>query len=251
VSDVVFVDTLHVSANIGPDCWDRDRSQPIDISVYLHLKESYFDRAGASDNVLDSVDYSDLTKKISNFIKDKSESETPSFNGPDELIKVVAERAFDLAREAAEAVRVTVGAPKMILLAAGFSVDITIVNDQSKSISSKRVLIKDLVLPVIIGVNPAERKSKQRVKVNIIFHENTSSASTVVNYQQVVAQLCQEIESSSYLTLEAFVMHILKTSCMSSDRIEAVTARAQKPSALSFAESSGVEITRKRNAFAR
>jgi len=94
-----------------------------------------------------------------------------------------------------------------------------------------------------------ERKSKQRVKVNLIFHENTSS--TVVNYQQIVAQLCQEIESSSYLTLEAFVMQILKTSFMCSDRIEAVTACAQKPSALSFAESSGVQITRKRNAFAR
>ena len=194
-SDVVFVDSLHVSANIGPDCWDRDRSQPIDISVYLHLKESYLDRAGASDNVSDSVNYSDLNKKVSNLIKAKSESETPNFSGPDELIKAVTERAFDLAGEAAAAVRVTVGAPKMILLAAEFSVDIiTVANDQSKStiIMSKRVLIKDLVLPVIIGVNPAERKSKQRVKVNLIFHENTSSASSsAVNYQQVVAQLCQ------------------------------------------------------------
>jgi dihydroneopterin aldolase len=196
-SDVVFVDSLHVSANIGPDCWDRNRAQPIDLGVYLLLKESFLDRAGASDNILDSIDYSTLTKKISNFIKAKSESETP-FSGSDELIKAVSERAFDLAGEAAAGVRVTMGAPKLILLAAGFSVDIiTVLNDQSKSvvIASKRVLIKDLVLPVIIGVNPAERKSKQRVKVNLIFHEKTSSSSsassTVVNYQQVVAQLCR------------------------------------------------------------
>ena len=194
-SDVVFVDSLHVSANIGPDCWDRDRSQPINISVYLHLKDSYLDRAGASDNVLDSIDYSDLTKKVSNFIKAKSESETPNFSGPDELIQAVTGLAFELAGEAAVAVRVIMEAPKMILLATGFSVDITtIVNDQPKStiVASKRVLITDLVLPVIIGVNHAERKSKQRVKVNLIFHENTSSsASSTVNYQQVVAQLCQ------------------------------------------------------------
>ena len=57
------------------------------------------------------------------------------------------------------------------------------------------------------------------------------------------------MESSSYLTLETFVMQIVKWSCMCSDRIEAVTARAQKPSALSFAESSGVQITRRRDAF--
>ena len=193
-SDVVFIDSLHVSANIGPDCWNRDRSQPIDISVYLHLKESYLDCAGASDNVLDSVNYSDLTKKVSNFIKIKSESETPGFSSPDELIHDVTELAFELAGQAAAAVRVVVGVPKMILLAAGFSVDITTANDQARACATKQVLIKDLVLPVIIGVNPAERKSKQRVKVNIIFHENTSSSSpaAVVNYQQVVAQLCQE-----------------------------------------------------------
>ena len=59
------------------------------------------------------------------------------------------------------------------------------------------------------------------------------------------------MESSSHLTLERFVMQVLETSCMCSNRIEAVTARAQKPSALSFAESSGVEITRKRDAFIR
>jgi len=192
-SDVVFIDSLHVSANIGPDCWDRDRSQPIDISVYLHLKESYLSQAGVSDNVSDSVDYSDLTKRISNFIKAKSDSETPGFSSPDELISAVTELAFDLAGETAAAVRVIVGVPKMILLAEGFSVDITTVNNPSKSITTKQVLIKDLVLPVIIGVNPAERNSKQRVKVNIIFHENvtSSSLSNVVNYQQVVTQLCQ------------------------------------------------------------
>ena len=130
-SDVVFVESLHVSANIGPDCWDRDRSQPMDISVYLHLKESYLDRAGASDNVLDSIDHSDLTKKVSNFLKAKSESESPNFSGPDELIQAVTKLAFDLAKETAAAVRVTVGAPKMILLAAGFSVDISTLSPQS------------------------------------------------------------------------------------------------------------------------
>ena len=192
-SDVVFVDSIRVLANIGPDCWDRYRPQPIDISVQLYLKESYLNVAGASDDESDSVDFTgrDLIEMVHNFIK--AESKAPGINDKDELIKAVTQHAFVLAGEAASAVRVTMGAPEMILLASGFSVDVTtIMNDQSKStsISSKRVLIEDLVLPVIIGVNSAERKSKQRVKVNIIFHENTSS-STVVNYKEVVTQLCQ------------------------------------------------------------
>lgn len=190
--DIISIESLHVSANIGPDCWNRDRSQPIDISVYLHLKPPFLDRAGASDNVSDSVNYSDLTKKISNFIKTKSESETtPSgFISPDELIDGVTQLAFDLAGEATAAVRVVVEIPKMILLAAGFSVDITTTVSNNNQLKTKQVLIKDLVLPVIIGVNPAERKSKQRVKINIIFYENTSSLS-VVDYRQVVTRLCQ------------------------------------------------------------
>jgi dihydroneopterin aldolase len=216
-SDVVFVDSLRVSANIGPDCWDCNRAQPIDISVQLYLKESYLNVAGASDDESDSVDFNDLTRMVHNFINAKSESKNPSFSGKDELIEAVTLQAFDLAGEAASAVRVIMGAPEMILLASGFYVDVTtIVNDQSNStiISSKRVLVEDLVLPVIIGVNPAERKSKQRVKVNIIFHENTTSSSessssessssesssSVINYKEVVAQLCQ----ASFLSFKSF-----------------------------------------------
>jgi hypothetical protein len=67
------------------------------------LKESYLDRAGASDIVLNSIDYSGLTKKVINFIKAKSKSKTPNFSGPDELIQAVTELAFDLAGEAAAA----------------------------------------------------------------------------------------------------------------------------------------------------
>jgi len=52
------------------------------------------------------------------------------------------------------------------------------------------------------------------------------------------------MEASSYLTLEKFVMEIIRSACLEHKSVKAVTARAQKPSALSFAQSSGVEITR-------
>ena len=59
----------------------------------------------------------------------------------------------------------------------------------------------------------------------------------------------QEIEVSSYLTLEKFVLQIVQSACLASEKSTAVTVRAQKPSALSFAQSSGVEITRPRTVF--
>jgi len=56
--------------------------------------------------------------------------------------------------------------------------------------------------------------------------------------------LQKDMEASSYLTLEKFVMQIVRAACLEHKTVKAVTARAQKPSALSFAQSSGVEITR-------
>lgn len=44
-------------------------------------------------------------------------------------------------------------------------------------------------------------------------------------------------------------MEIVRTACLSSEDIDEVMVRAQKPSALSFAHSSGVQITRNRAVF--
>jgi len=143
---------------------------------------------------------------------------------------------------------VVLGVPKMVLLASGFSVDVTTARGVPNVVTEKKVLVEDIIAPVLIGVNPPERKSKQRVIVNITFYEKLE-AGPAVNYREIVSKVVKEIEATSYLTLEKFVMDIVRSSCLASDKIEAVTARAQKPSALTFAESSGVEITRRRDAF--
>ncbi|KAF8153862.1 Dihydroneopterin aldolase-domain-containing protein [Crassisporium funariophilum] len=250
ITDVVFVDSLQLSANIGPDCWNRERAQPVDVSVYLHLQGPYLQAAGESDDVLDSIHYGHLTKVITTVVQSKSESDTPGFEGPDALIKAVTAHAFELAGDAAAEVRVVLNIPKMILLATGFSIDVTTIRGLPNDARKKKVYIKDLILPVIIGVNPPEREAKQRVMVNIIFDEDTRlGPSTTVNYPALVSRLSQDIEASSYLTLEKFVMQLVRSACLSSDKIQSVTVRAQKPSALTFAQSSGVEITRWRSMF--
>ncbi|KAF5329340.1 hypothetical protein D9619_009270 [Psilocybe cf. subviscida] len=248
-TDVVFVDTLRVAANLGKDWWGRDRSQPCEISVYLHLKNSYLQAAGESDNVADSVHYGHLTKTISTMIKDKSATDDPGFDGADALVKAVAGRAFALTGDVAKEVRVVLDLPKIILLASGFSVDAVLELKGGEVVMvSKRVCVKEIVIPVIIGVNAPEREAKQRVLINTTFYE-TPGTLPAVPYQKVISELCQKIEGTSYLTLEKFVTEIVRDCCLSSEAIAAVTARAQKPSALSFAQSSGVEITRRREAF--
>ena len=80
-------------------------------------------------------------------------------------------RKRELAGDAAAYVRVILGAPKMVLIASGYSVDVTTMKGPPHSVVSKQVLIKDMIFPVIIGLNPSERERKQRVVVNIIFYE--------------------------------------------------------------------------------
>ncbi|KAG6890198.1 hypothetical protein C0992_002855 [Termitomyces sp. T32_za158] len=179
-TDVVFVDTLHLSADVGPDCWGKSRPQPVQVSVYLHLQPSFLDVSGKSDNVLDSVHYGHLSKAISSKVGGSS------FRGVDSLVSAVSQEAYTLAGPAAQQVRVVVDLPKQILLAENFSVDIT----TSASSTSRSVFIRDLVLPVIIGVNPPERETKQRVITNIAFHERpTANQRPLLDYPAIVEEI--------------------------------------------------------------
>ncbi|KAG2048315.1 hypothetical protein BDR06DRAFT_976083 [Suillus hirtellus] len=226
-TDVVLVDTIQLTANIGADCWGRSREQPVSITVHLHLKPSFLEISGQSDNVLDSIHYGHLTKAVSAL--------SASYTDVRALVHEVTQKAFALAGENVDAVRVVVGLPKQILLANDFEIEVITPRGKDSLQQAAKVSVKDLIIPVLIGVNPPERLAKQRVITNITFYEK--------------AGMHEEIESTAYLTLEKFVLHIVRSSCLASDAIEAVTTRSQKPSALSFAHSSGVEMTRYRDAF--
>ncbi|KAJ2931903.1 hypothetical protein H1R20_g5194, partial [Candolleomyces eurysporus] len=247
-TDVVFIDTLHVSTTIGPDCWGKNKPQPIHISVYLHLKSGFLRKSGESDDVVDSVHYGYLTKAVSALVEKRGNGN--GFEGIDGLVKEVAEEAFKLGGENVEAVRVIVEAPKLVLLAENFKVDVTISSDRGED--AKAVIVEELTIPVIIGVNPPEREAKQRVVTDLVFYETAGARLQHVEYQKTVDKLAKEIESSSYLTLEKFVHELARTACLSlGNSVEAVTVRARKPSALTFADYSGVEVTRRPSDFAR
>jgi dihydroneopterin aldolase len=187
-TDLVFIDTLRVECNLGEDCWGRARAQPVEVTVYLHLKQSYLQKAGMSDDVLDSVNYGQLNKEISRLIRLKNECDHPSFDGADDLIGAVTEKAFALAGAAAEEVRVVLNVPKMVLLATGFLVDVTTISEPSVMVVEKKVFVNDIIIPVIIGVNPAERENKQRVVINLIFYEEVDQH-PAINYREVVSKL--------------------------------------------------------------
>ncbi|TFK18330.1 tetrahydrobiopterin biosynthesis enzymes-like protein [Coprinopsis marcescibilis] len=260
-TDIVLIDTQHLDVNIGADCWGRCKPQQVQLSLHLHLTPGFLHRSGESDDVRDSLHYGHLSKAISGLIAKRSGEKGALkagegegvFNGLRGLVEAVADEAFRFGGLPVQQVRAVACAPKLVLLANNFSMDAVVARwipgeDQSLKTSSK-VTISELTIPVIIGVNPPEREAKQKVVIDIDFYE-AQPFPTHIEYQAIVSKLVQEIEKTEYLTLEKFVMQIVKSACLASPvGVEAITVRAQKPSALSTARYSGVEITRRRADF--
>lgn len=264
-TDVVFLDSIQFTTAIGSDCWRRPKPQSVLASVYLYLQSSFLDSCGTSDDVKDSVHYGHLAKAVSAIVGERERTKKP-YAGVHALVQDVTQAAFELAEERAVAVRVVIDLPKQILLASGFSVDVTTPRAKAgesgqASFPSATICVKDLVLPVLIGVNPPERLARQRVVTNITFYErtcttsdststptvSTQSQASEVDYTTIVQLLYEWINSTSYLTLEKLVLKLVRACFrMTSPQVDAVTVRCEKPSAISFAHVSGVQMTRRR-----
>jgi dihydroneopterin aldolase / 2-amino-4-hydroxy-6-hydroxymethyldihydropteridine diphosphokinase len=114
-----------------------------------------------------------------------------------------------------------------------------------------RIEIKDLLLRTILGINDEERHNRQDVLINIVLHTDTRTASTsdqiedAVNYRAITKRVIALVESSSFFLVERMAAEIAAL-CLDDPRVERVAVRVEKPGALRFARSVGVEIERTR-----
>jgi hypothetical protein len=96
---------------------------------------------------------------------------------------------FALVGENVDVVRVVIGLPRQISLANNFEVEVITPRGQNSLQKAARVSVKDLVIPVLIGVNPPERLAKQKVITNIIFYEK--SGMHQVDYPAIINQISE------------------------------------------------------------
>jgi dihydroneopterin aldolase/2-amino-4-hydroxy-6-hydroxymethyldihydropteridine diphosphokinase len=114
-----------------------------------------------------------------------------------------------------------------------------------------RILIKDLLLRTIIGINDEERRNRQDVLINIILHADTRGAGALddithaVNYRTVTKRVIALVEGSEFFLVEKMAAEIAAI-CLDEPGVERATIRVEKPGALRFARSVGVEIERTR-----
>jgi FolB domain-containing protein len=112
-----------------------------------------------------------------------------------------------------------------------------------------RILIVDLATRCIIGVNEEERREKQDVVMNLSVYVDlrpsgrSDRLEDAVDYRALKKRIVARVEESSFYLLEALAEAVAEA-CLEEPRVVKVKVRAEKPSALRFARSVGVEITR-------
>ena len=115
-----------------------------------------------------------------------------------------------------------------------------------------RILIKDLFLRTIIGINSDERANRQDVLINLALETDTRAAgesddiADAVNYRTVAKQVIDLVENSRFFLVERMAEEIAKL-CLADERVARVSVRIEKPAALRFARSVGVAIERSRD----
>jgi FolB domain-containing protein len=114
------------------------------------------------------------------------------------------------------------------------------------------VFIKDLLARGIIGVNDWEREKPQDILINITAFIDTRRAaasdrlSDCVNYRTLAQKAREHAETASRFTVEALANDIAGI-CFEDERIARVIVRVEKPGAVRFSSSVGVEIERGRD----
>jgi len=114
-----------------------------------------------------------------------------------------------------------------------------------------KVFIKDLVARGIIGINDWEREKPQEILINIIVFTDTRQAAKsddledCVDYRALAKKVQAHAETVERLTVEALA-NDLADICLGQKGVERAIVRVEKPGAVRFSKSVGVEIERTR-----
>ncbi len=112
-----------------------------------------------------------------------------------------------------------------------------------------QIFIKDLLLRGVIGISDQERAQPQDILVNITIFADTRKAGRTdrvddsVNYRTVAKKIIAHNEKIHRYTVEALADDIAGL-CLDETGVETVRVKVEKPGAVRFSKSVGVEIER-------
>lgn len=112
-----------------------------------------------------------------------------------------------------------------------------------------QIFIRDLAARGIIGINDWERETPQEMVINIVLFTDLRTAGESddirdsVDYSYIAKKILAHAETSRRLTVEALAADLARL-CLDEPRVEKVRVRVEKPGAVRFSRSVGVEIKR-------
>ena len=124
---------------------------------------------------------------------------------------------------------------------------------QKKIYSYKRkVLIKDLILKMLVGIHGFEKKKKQRVRFNLVVNidnnlfPNDKDLKSIVNYEQIIKIIKKIISIKHYPLLETLAEKIFDK-LFENIRIKKILLRIEKLDVIKNTSSVGIELEKTRS----
>jgi FolB domain-containing protein len=114
-----------------------------------------------------------------------------------------------------------------------------------------QIFISDLVARGIIGINDWEREKPQEILINLVLFGdlrkagNSDDIQDTINYRTVAKKVQAHAETARRLTVEALAADLARL-CLEEQGVQKVRVRVEKPRAVRFSRSVGVEIEREK-----
>ena len=115
----------------------------------------------------------------------------------------------------------------------------------------RKVVIKNLILNIFIGIHDFEKKKKQKVRFNIEVETNPNTKpsnkdfSTIVDYETLVNKIKELVKKQHHELLEELAENIFKI-IFQNKLVKKVNIKLEKLHIIKESESVGVEITKNR-----
>ncbi len=112
-----------------------------------------------------------------------------------------------------------------------------------------KVFIRDLSVRGIIGIHDWERNVRQEILINLTLFGDLSRAGQsdqiedCINYQTIAEKVQAHTERAQPFTVESLADELARL-CLAETNVQKVIVRVEKPGAIRFARSVGVEIER-------
>ena len=115
-----------------------------------------------------------------------------------------------------------------------------------------RIHIRELAVRCIIGIFPEERREKQDVIISVTLECDCRPAARsddirdAVDYKKIKRAILKMVEASEFQLIETLAERIAGI-CLADRKVVSARVSVDKPNALRFARSVGVEIERRRS----